>query len=78
MTLIVERQKALHTCGKDLAKYKQLRNRVQREGKVCKQRCYQRKVSSLKETNISGWWKEVKGLGGMTESAEWCNQLLGV
>ncbi|KAK2568768.1 hypothetical protein P5673_006783, partial [Acropora cervicornis] len=36
ITLIVERQKALYTCGKDLAKYKQLRNRVQRE---CKSLC---------------------------------------
>ena len=43
-TLILEKQKALFTCGKDSAKYKQLRKRVQRECKVCKQRYYQRKV----------------------------------
>ena len=35
MALILERKKALFTCGKDSAKYKQLRNRVQHECKVC-------------------------------------------
>ena len=64
MTLIVERQNALYMCGKDLAKYKQLRNRVQRECKVCKERYYQRKVSSLKETNIHLFQKRMSTFDG--------------
>ena len=31
----------------------------------CKQKFYDSKVASSKESNISRWWREVKGLTGL-------------
>ena len=39
-----------------------LRNRVNRERKIYRQRYYDSKVSQLKDCKPSAWWKEVKKL----------------
>ena len=37
---------------------------------------YSKKYESLKETNSSRWWKDIKNLGGLTTSGEWHQQLI--
>ena len=76
-SLIRQRQNALSTLGKDSARFKDPRNRVQRECKTARVRFYSNKVSTLKESNVSSWWKEVKALSGLTVSSEWWHQMLG-
>ena len=76
-SLIRQRQNVLSTLGKDSARFKDLRNRVQRECKIARARFYNNKVSTLKESNVSRWWKEVKALSGLTASSEWWHQMLG-
>ena len=76
-SLIRQRKNALSTLGKDSARFKDLRNRVQRECKTARARFYNNKVSTLKESNVSRWWKEVKALSGLTASSEWWHQMLG-
>ena len=33
-------------------------------------------MSSLKDTNVTHWWLEIKSLGGLKDSREWWHQLL--
>ena len=33
-------------------------------------------MSSLKDTNISSWWKEIKSIGGLIQGHEWWHQML--
>ena len=75
-SLITKRQKALVAYGKDSGHYKQLRNEVQRACTECKQKFYDSKVASLKESNISRWWRELKGLTGQRARTDWITQLL--
>lgn len=74
--LINRRQKAFFKYGKDSPSYKQLRNLVQKECSLAKENYYSKKVTDLKSTNLSRWWKEIKNLGGLTSKDEWHHQLL--
>ena len=56
--------------------YKALRNRVQRECSMCKERFYNSKVSSLQQSNSARWWKDIKELGGLTYSGDWISHLI--
>ncbi|KAK2556678.1 hypothetical protein P5673_021229 [Acropora cervicornis] len=62
--LIAKRQAALH--NGDTANFRRLRNKVNRERKVCRANFYKRKVESLKNCSPSVWWKEIKKLGSMS------------
>ena len=44
--------------------FRQLRNRVDRERKMCRANYYQAKVQHLKKCKPYEWWKEVKKLSG--------------
>ena len=44
--------------------FRELRNRVNREWKMCRANYYQAKVEHLKKCKPSEWWKEVKKLSG--------------
>ena len=58
--LLQKRQSALSR-GDDQM-FRELRNRVNRERKMCRANCYQAKVQHLKKYKPSEWWKEVKKL----------------
>ena len=75
-SLIIKRQNALVVYGKDSQHYKELGNKVQRACMECKQKFYDSKVASLKESNIGRWWREVKGLTGQRAQTDWVTQLL--
>ena len=66
-SLIRRRQRA-HSQG-NLLEFRMLRNRVNRERKICRAKYYDAKVSHLKECKPSAWWKEVKKLSGMTSAS---------
>ena len=75
---IAKRQKALAQFGKDSPSFHMWRNKVQASIKTCKRQFYERKVKSLKRTNVSRWWKEVKNISGVSAKDDmWYNQLLG-
>lgn len=69
-SLIQKRQSALSR-GDD-QKFRELRNRVNRERKMCRANYYQAKVEHLKKCKPSEWWKEVKKLSGcsLTSTAQ--------
>ena len=76
--LIAQRQKALKSLAKDSPLYKELRNKVQVECRTCKGTYYENKVSSLKDSNSTRWWREIKDLGGLRSySSDWWQQMLG-
>ena len=75
-SLTIKRQKALVAYGKDSQHYKELRNKVQRACTDCKQKFYDSKVASLKESNISRWWRELKGLTGQIARTDWVTQFI--
>ena len=52
-SLIIKRQKVLAVYGKDSQRYKEMRNKVLTACMECKQKFYDSKVASLKESNIS-------------------------
>ena len=60
--LLQKRQSALSR-GDDQM-FRELRNRVNRERKMCRANYYQAKVEHLKKCKPSEWWKEVKKLSG--------------
>ena len=60
--LLQKRQSALSR-GDDQM-FRELRNRVNRERKMCRANYYQTKVEHLKKCKPSKWWKEVKKLSG--------------
>ena len=62
--LIKRRQRAV-TKGNS-SEFRILRNRVNRERKICRARYYEAKVAHLKACKPSSWWKEVKKLSGMS------------
>lgn len=62
--LIAKRQNALHKGN--MKEFRRLRNKVNRERKVCRARFYQQKVEHRKNCSPSYWWKEIKKLGSMT------------
>ena len=74
--LVARRQRALKSCGKGSPEFKSLRAQVKVEVKKCKGVYYNNKVNSLKETNPSRWWSEVKALGGLTSTSEWWHQMI--
>ena len=49
---------------------------MQRACTDCKQKFYDSKVASLKESNISRWWRELKGLTGQRARTDWVTQFL--
>ena len=57
--LITQRQKALKSLGKDSPLYKELRNKTQVESRTCKRTYYENKVSNLKDSNSTRWWREI-------------------
>ena len=61
--LIRRRQRALAENNQPMFRF--LRNRVNRERKICRWRYYDSKVSQLKECKPSAWWSGVKKLSGM-------------
>ena len=65
--LIAKRQRAL--AEGDLDQYRDLRNRVNRERKLCRARFYESTVEQLKESKPATWWREVKKLSGMSSSS---------
>ena len=64
--LIKKRQRALSQ-GRH-AKFTLLRNRRNRERMSCRSKYYESRVENLKECCPVDWWKEVKRLGGVTNS----------
>ncbi|XP_048579007.1 uncharacterized protein LOC116611253 [Nematostella vectensis] len=74
--LVTKRQRALRIHGKDSPIFKRIRNSVKELVKNCKHNYYSAKVASLKDTNISRWWCEVKAIGGLSSTSEWWHQLL--
>ena len=65
--LIKRRQRAL-TQG-NLPLFRVLRNRVNRERKICRGKYYEAKVDHLKECKPAVWWREVKKLSGMSSAS---------
>ena len=59
----------------DHAEFKLLRNRVNRERKMCRSKYYECRVQHLKE-HPAGWWAEIKRLGGVTNSSGTKNNVL--
>lgn len=53
-----------------------LRNRVNRERKICRWRYYDSKVSQLKECKPSAWWSGVKKLSGMSSAVRDSEELM--
>ena len=52
-------------------------NNVQSSIKTCKRQFYERKVKSLKRSNVSRWWKVLKNISAVsTKDDMWYNQLL--
>ena len=66
--LIKRRQRAL--AQGNLTLFRFLRNRVNRERKVCRTRYYDTKVAYLKDCKPSLWWREVKKLSGLSSSSK--------
>ena len=62
--MILARQEALSRG--DTTTFRSLRNRVNRERKSCRSKYYDSRVKQLKESDPSGWWKEIKKLSGMS------------
>ena len=56
--LICRRQKAL--TNNNLAEYNQLWNKMNRDQKACRAKCYDAKVKDLKACKPAQWWKEIK------------------
>lgn len=72
--LIRERQSELNQGN--LEGFRRLRNRVNRERKICRTNHYQRKVEHFKNRSSSSWWKNVKKLSGVSKpGTEDCNIL---
>ena len=69
--LIAKRQTAL-TQGKNL-EFRQLRNWVNRERKICRANYYEAKIDHLKTCKPSVWWKEIKKISGMTSASTTCD-----
>ena len=63
--LICRRQKAL--TNNNLAEYNQLQNKVNRDQKACRAKCYDAKVKDLKACKPAQWWKEIKQLSGFSK-----------
>ena len=63
--LICRGQKAL--TDNNLAEYNQLRNKVNRDQKACRAKCYDAKVKDLKAWKPAQWWKEFKQLSGFSK-----------
>ncbi|XP_048588886.1 uncharacterized protein LOC125572426 [Nematostella vectensis] len=75
--MISKRQKCLSLFGKDSQQFRYWRNKVQVHIKDCKQRFYNAKVATLKQSNPGRWWREVKSLSGMSRNDnQWFNQLI--
>ena len=72
--LIKKHQRALNQG--DHAEFKLLRNRVNRERKMCRSKYYECRVQHLKECSPAGWWAEIKRLGGVTNSSGTRNKVL--
>ena len=53
-----------------------LRNRVNRERKMCRSKYYECRVQHLKECSPAVWWAEIKRLGGVTNSSGTMNNVL--
>ena len=68
LKMIKERQRALSQ-GKR-AEFRHLRNRINRERKVCSSKYNQSRVQHLKECSSAAWWKGIKRLGGITTPFE--------
>ena len=64
--LIARRQKALATNNVPL--FRILRNKVNRERKLCRKIYYDNKVKSLRDTKPRDWWREVKQLCGTAKA----------
>ena len=74
---ISKRQSSLARYGKHSHSFKFWRNKVQAEIRTCKESYYKNKVDSMKDYDISKWWKEIKKLGYGSSRTEWCEQLMG-
>ena len=72
--LIKKRQRALNQG--DHAEFKLLRNRVNRERKMCRSKYYECRVQHLKECSPAVRWAEIKRLGGVTNSSGTRNNML--
>ena len=60
--LILQRQKAF-ALGNNFM-FKLLRNKVNRERKLCRKVYYKKKVGNLLDSKPKDWWREVKQLSG--------------
>ena len=49
----------------DSVNFRRLRNKVNRERKLCRSRYFNTKVAKFKKTKPSQWWGEVKKIAGM-------------
>ena len=74
---ISKRQKCLTKYCKDSPIFKMWRNRVQHLIRYRKSSFYSTKIKSLKNTNVSKWWKAIKSLAGISgKEGQWYNQLI--
>ena len=58
ITLVQDRQKALHEWNTDM--YKRLRNKINRQRSRLRASFYQSKVDKIGESNSRQWWKTIK------------------
>ena len=64
--LIRARDKAF--AKEDSVNFCRLRNKVNRERKLCRSRYFHTKVVNLKTIKLSQWWGEVKKIAGMAHA----------
>ena len=74
---LLQRDKALAQFGKDSPYFYTWRSKVQASIKTCKCQFYERKVKSLRRTNVSRWLKVLKSISGVSAKDDmWYNRLL--
>ena len=69
-SLIKKRQQAFITHGSKSTMFKQYRNLVNRERKLCRAKYYELNIHKLKEKNPKKWWSEVKRVSNFSTKRE--------
>ncbi|PFX26658.1 hypothetical protein AWC38_SpisGene8682 [Stylophora pistillata] len=74
---IAKRQQCFGKFGKDSAVFKMWRRKVADAIESAKKSFYKSKVKNLKRTKPGRWWKDIKGISGMSLTEEdWYRQLV--
>jgi hypothetical protein len=69
-SLIKKRRQAFVTHGSKSAIFKQYRNLVNREQKLCRAKYYKLNIDKLKDDNPKKWWSEVKRISNFNTKQE--------